>query len=189
MDELKRIGAEEIHLSLKYLRNCASTGSLHFFLPLILHSFAIKKRWMWIKKENEFPLLSVHFNSSAFYREDSSVGFARSTRRLVVEPSDRSVVFGTATSLPLRDGRHRGRVDLVDARGEIRGGDPRRAARGRSSWLARRQVVAGRVMTGFPIAMLAKRTAVPGDSAAAAGLQGGSTTVPTALEEAWKILH
>lgn len=121
-----------------------------------------------------------------FLQKRLLLGFAQLTR-LEVDRFNRSVVFSTATSLSLRDGRHRRGVDLVDARGKIRGNDPRRTARSRSSWLARRQVVTGRVMTGLPIAMLTKRTAVPSDPTAAASLQSGPTTIPTTLERARKI--
>lgn len=105
--------------------------------------------------------------------------------RLVVDRSDRPLVApGAATSLPLRDpGRHRRGVDLVDARGEIRGGDPRRAARRRSPRLARRQIVARRMVAGLPVAMLAEGAAIPGDPAATAGLQGGPAAIPTALKK------
>lgn len=42
------------------------------------------------------------------------------------------------------------------------------------------------MMTGFPIAMLTKRTAVPGDPTAATSFQGGPTTIPTTLEKIGK---
>jgi len=89
-----------------------------------------------------------------------------------------------ATSLSFRDpgGRHRRGVDFVYVRGKIRGGDPRRTTRGRSSWFARGKIVASRVMTGLPVAMLAKGATIPGDSAAATGLQSGPAAIPTALE-------
>lgn len=38
-------------------------------------------------------------------------------------------------------------------------------------------------MAGLPVAMLAEGAAVPGDSAAAACLQGRPAAIPTALEE------
>jgi len=39
------------------------------------------------------------------------------------------------------------------------------------------------MMTGLPVAMLTKRAAISGNSAAAAGLQSGPAAIPTALEK------
>lgn len=98
---------------------------------------------------------------------------------MIVEP---------VTSLPFgRDaGRYRGgHVRFVCARREYGTPDSWRATRGGPPRFAWWRIVAGRVMTaGLPVSMLAKGTAVPGDSTATARFQGGPATVPATLKTA-----
>lgn len=92
--------------------------------------------------------------------------------------SSRRVVFHKVASLPFGRG---GDVRFVNAR---RKSSRRAAGRGpTAAGLPRWWVVAGRVMpSGLPVPVLTERSAVSSDSAATAGLQSGSTAVPTALK-------
>lgn len=158
-------------------------------IPIVSSQSPISRIRHSISQER-VPLGSFQFTHSLQRRVFVSLCEETRSAWLVIDCSGRSLIVpSTATSLPLWDPgrRHRRGVDLVDIRREIRGGDSWRAAWGWSSRFARRQVVASRMVAGLPVAMLAEGTAVSGDPASTAGLQGGPTTIPTTLKKEMRI--